>query len=661
MNQIIKDISDAVKSVASDKTSAYDTQAEVIRIEGNTAWVHIYGGVDETPVALTIDAHVGDVVQVRVGGGRAWLTGNGTAPPTDDTTAIIARTEVREVQKEVETIGQIAGNTNQYFWHTQSGTDTGAHITEVPRETFLSDPSNGGGNLLARSNGVAVRDGLTEVSRFGAASLQLGQDGQSRQVMDYHSMQLISKEDETYFHVSDLRDTSGVYQFTDTIIANGSANSFWLTLSTDYNDIISVTVNGVAKTALTDYTLTTVTGNDSFPETRIEFVSTPAQNAEIIAVYNTRSQASKAYTLGTRKTGSKIGPFSYSEGIDNDVCGYLAHAEGRHNESHAIAHAEGSGTKAMDSFAHSEGANTEAWYCAHAEGLGSKASGNYSHAQNYYTIASSKDQTAIGKYNIEDTNSTYGFIMGNGTSNNARKNAFAVRWNGLVEAENVINYGTCATAAGTAQKKVEGIHSSFTLQTGAVLAVKFTNANSASNPTIEIDGTTNSIVQIMRYGTTVAGTSAASSWNAGSVVIFVYDGTYWQIANWLNTTYSSMSDAEISAGTGTSTRVITPARLKSAIWTWAPSAPSDRRLKEHINYIDEDNIIRRLKPVHYLRNGKDELGFYAQDVEYVDEYGALVGEDANGVKYLNYFGLIAPLVAYCQKLEQRIEKLEREK
>ena len=74
----------------SKKSAPYDTQAEVRRIEGDTAWVHIPGGVDETPVQLTTNAKAGDIVQVRVSGGRAWLYGNKTSPPTDDTKAIEA-------------------------------------------------------------------------------------------------------------------------------------------------------------------------------------------------------------------------------------------------------------------------------------------------------------------------------------------------------------------------------------------------------------------------------------------------------------------------------------------------------------------------------------------------------------------------------------------
>lgn len=65
----------------------YDTTAEVVRVEDGVAWVHIDGGVEETPAELTINATKGDKVKVRLVGGQAYLIGNGTAPPTDDRVA----------------------------------------------------------------------------------------------------------------------------------------------------------------------------------------------------------------------------------------------------------------------------------------------------------------------------------------------------------------------------------------------------------------------------------------------------------------------------------------------------------------------------------------------------------------------------------------------
>lgn len=180
MDKTIKTLTEVLKESKKEGTTPYDTTAEVVRVEESTAWVHIPGGIDETPVQMTIDAKVGDVVQVRVSGGRAWITGNSSAPPTDDTIAKEARSkansaEVKAVEAselsesaktQAEAAARVAGNTSQHFWFTGTGTDTGAHITEKTEEEFLSDPSNGGGNLLARSNGVAVRDGLNELATF---------------------------------------------------------------------------------------------------------------------------------------------------------------------------------------------------------------------------------------------------------------------------------------------------------------------------------------------------------------------------------------------------------------------------------------------------------------------------------------------------------------
>ena len=180
MSQIKKDFLSAMKESGKEKTKPYDTSATVRRIEGKTAWVHIDGGVDETPVQLTIDAKAGDTVKVRVSGGQAWIMGNGTAPPTDDTVAKRVEAKATIIERVVNTVKtvaekayKIAGNTDQYFWVTETGTDTGAHITEIPREDFLADPDNGGGNLLARSNGMAVRDGMAELATFSAEGMNV--------------------------------------------------------------------------------------------------------------------------------------------------------------------------------------------------------------------------------------------------------------------------------------------------------------------------------------------------------------------------------------------------------------------------------------------------------------------------------------------------------
>ena len=107
-----------------------------------------------------------------------------------------------------------------------------------------------------------------------------------------------------------------------------------------------------------------------------------------------------------------------------------------------------------------------------------------------------------------------------------------------------IPYGECSTAADTAAKTVT-VQGDFVLEKGAVVAVKFTNSNSVASPTLNVTpqgGSATGAKSIMRYGTTVISTSVLSSWAAGQIVIFMYDGTYWQRTfNDTNSTYSNAS------------------------------------------------------------------------------------------------------------------------
>ena len=101
--------------------------------------------------------------------------------------------------------------------------------------------------------------------------------------------------------------------------------------------------------------------------------------------------------------------------------------------------------------------------------------------------------------------------------------------------KNINNYGVCSTAAGTKAKTVT-VGSDFTLATGAQVVVKFSNSNSASSPTLNVNGT--GAKNICQYGTTAIGTGTTTTgWRAGSIQTFTYDGTSWVRDYWNNTTY----------------------------------------------------------------------------------------------------------------------------
>lgn len=88
-------------------------------------------------------------------------------------------------------------------------------------------------------------------------------------------------------------------------------------------------------------------------------------------------------------------------------------------------------------------------------------------------------------------------------------------------------YATCSTASGTAAKAATISSGSLTLKDGVSVAVKFTNANTASSPTLNVSSTGAKTIRLNG----AALTSSAYYWVANAVVTFVYDGSYWNVAD----------------------------------------------------------------------------------------------------------------------------------
>lgn len=250
----------------------------------------------------------------------------------------IART-VQQTRAVAQRASKIAGNTNQHFWFVETGSDTGAHITEVTQEEFLADPDNGGGNLLARSNGIAMRNGLRELVIINADGMQVYSDTQ------------------TPIKIAHLGYGGGENQ------SGGQSNAPY-------------------------------------------------------------------FSFGPRSS-TNVGNYSVVAGHYCSAAGYAAFAEGAMNTSSGrMSHAEGGSTEASDFCTHAEGNQTKATgSTAHAEGERTVASGDHSHAGGYWTRAAGESQTVIGQFNVEDDHK-YLFIIGNGTDNDTRSNAFAVTWDG---------------------------------------------------------------------------------------------------------------------------------------------------------------------------------------------------------------------------------------
>lgn len=95
-----QELLDAINTISQNRDKSYDTPATVLRVEGDTAWVHIDGGADETPVQKTINCAEGETVQVRISNGSAFLVGNASAPPTDDRMANVAHFVAEQAEIE---------------------------------------------------------------------------------------------------------------------------------------------------------------------------------------------------------------------------------------------------------------------------------------------------------------------------------------------------------------------------------------------------------------------------------------------------------------------------------------------------------------------------------------------------------------------------------
>ena len=111
-------------------------------------------------------------------------------------------------------------------------------------------------------------------------------------------------------------------------------------------------------------------------------------------------------------------------GSGSSATAFHAVAMGSFTSANGLASfAHGRDTIGSGQYSHAEGVHTSASGTgSHAEGYATTASGQYSHAEGRGTIASARYQHVQGKYNVADTDENALMIIGNGTSNGARKN-----------------------------------------------------------------------------------------------------------------------------------------------------------------------------------------------------------------------------------------------
>ena len=377
---------------------------------------------------------------------------------------------------------------------TNAATTATNYLTQISGTTGISvhDSGDTSNFVNMNSDGVFVYKGGTQKAKF-ADTVTIGKpyvngatDNESYMELDNQSLQLIDMDGNTYFHVQDLRDSDGEFEYTETFSTDGVTSTFQLAF-TATDDNYTITYGGPG----------TISSKTIY---QFIFSSAPPAGYSITVNYHSTSDQAKGYTFGKFKEGERIGAYSVREGFETVANGSYSHAEGyrtksdsfchsegymskaigynSHAEGHgttasgALCHAEGYYTEAIGDNSHAEGNYTEAigdnshaegigssahandshaegnstnayGECSHAEGYVTTANGDYSHTQNNYSVANSRSQTVIGEYNDIDTTGTastrgtYSFIIGNGVDVINRSNALTVDWDGNLVCNNV--------------------------------------------------------------------------------------------------------------------------------------------------------------------------------------------------------------------------------
>lgn len=533
LKQIQKDLVEAL-GASKPKTSGYDTEATVIRIEGQTAWVHIPGGIDETPVAMTINSKRGDKVRVRVSGGTAWLIGNDSAPPTDDRKAVeaaekadnankvadsakkgaeaaweyagIARNAAESAETSATAANTAANNALTQLSVVEDVAGTLAWIQEHGTYVASTDTSVVPGTVYFILQGgeyvpIALPDPAANPAAAGWYVLDIT-DSQSQYIMAHLA---VTSAGLWVLPTSQYAEVALTDENDDQIVNEDDDNISVWAIDPQNADGYKVLLSGTGMTvyngegaAVAVYSDTITIGEASGNNVYIDSDSVDVRNgSNTLATFGTEtiiystdgtelahfgydygaassgSAIAPYYSLGSRASGTP-GNYSTTLGLDNIADGYISYAEGNQCEAYGGAsHAEGALSIARGNF-------------AHAEGFGAEANANYSHANGYYTVADQNYQTAIGKYNKRNTGSL--FSIGNGTANNARSDAFTVDDSGNVMAAGKLTAGnidagltsaTVDTAAGTYQDVSIAFHKTFAA--APVVVVGFDTTGTQAN------------------------------------------------------------------------------------------------------------------------------------------------------------------------------------
>jgi hypothetical protein len=332
-------------------------------------------------------------------------------------------------------------------------------------------------------------------------------------------------------------------------------------------------------------------------------------NYSFAAGLSTTASGSQSVAMCGSNTAS--GDFSVALGLQTQASGFASATFGGNTEATANY------ATAWGTYTHATGESSTAW------GIGSTASAYNATAWGQNTAAPSLVETALGRYNTTYTpaGGAYNwntadrlFVIGNGTGTSTRSDAFVLMKSGDV------GIGVSAPEA--------RLHIRFNSYTGTghLLVEESNNANDGSRISFKNTGRPSNFWDL--YGLTASSSTGA----------------------YFNIFYQGVGDVLSLRGNGNATLMGTLTQN------------SDERLKENIRKIDNPlPSLQYLNGYHY--NWKDhsrdtelQTGLLAQEVEKV--FPELVTENNEGIKGINYIGLIPYLLEAVKELKAENEQLK---
>lgn len=259
---------------------------------------------------------------------------------------------------------------------------------------------------------------------------------------------------------------------------------------------------------------------------------------------------------------------------------------------------------------------------------------------NEYTVTNSGGSVSAGQF----TNTSYSSTVANNYNTNVSRPTSS-----RVSSADKVNSTLSFSAGGFSTKSFNGssnqtvnipTHTShLTNNSGFITSSASISGNAGSATKLQTARTIN--------GTSFNGTANITTANWGTTrSIYIQDAT----------ATNTSSAVSVNGGGNAYLKLPTNIKVGTLTATGEVTAYSDIRLKTSIQPLENRGYI---KPVTYKKDGKDSIGFIAQEVR--ELYPELVIEDNTEDKYLsvNYAQYVAVLQAQIIELNNRVKQLEK--